>query len=67
MGILAAVLSFLYPERGAQMTNAAAALLLLISGVVLPGGDPPLLAAGDREGVASDVRDRRDARLSVAR
>ena len=36
LGILAAVLPLLYPERGAQMTNAAAALLLLISGVYYP-------------------------------
>jgi ABC-2 type transport system permease protein len=36
LGILAAVLPLLYPERGAQMTNAAAALLLLVSGVYYP-------------------------------
>jgi len=36
LGILAAVLPLLYPERGAQMTNAAAAILLLISGVYYP-------------------------------
>ena len=36
LGILAAVLPLLYPERGAQMTNAVAALLLLISGVYYP-------------------------------
>jgi len=36
LGIVAAVLPLLYPERGAQMTNAAAALLLLISGVYYP-------------------------------
>ena len=36
LGILAAVLPLLYPERGAQMTNAAAAVLLLISGVYYP-------------------------------
>jgi ABC-2 type transport system permease protein len=36
LGILAAALPLLYPERGAQMTNAAAAILLLISGVYYP-------------------------------
>jgi len=36
LGILAAVLPLLYPERGAQMTNAVAAILLLISGVYYP-------------------------------
>jgi len=36
LGILAAVLPLLYPERGAQMTNAAAAILLLVSGVYYP-------------------------------
>ena len=36
LGIVAAVLPLLYPERGAQMTNAAAAILLLISGVYYP-------------------------------
>jgi len=36
LGIAAAVLPLLYPERGAQMTNAAAAILLLISGVYYP-------------------------------
>ncbi len=36
LGIMAAVLPLLYPERGAQMTNAAAALLLLVSGVYYP-------------------------------
>jgi len=36
LGILAAILPLLYPERGAQMTNAAAAILLLISGVYYP-------------------------------
>jgi ABC-2 type transport system permease protein len=36
LGILASVLPLLYPERGAQMTNAAAAILLLVSGVYYP-------------------------------
>jgi len=36
LGIWAAVLPLLYPERGAQMTNAVAAILLLISGVYYP-------------------------------
>ena len=36
LGICAAVLPLLYPERGAQMTNAVAAILLLISGVYYP-------------------------------
>ena len=36
LGILAAVLPLLYPERGTQMTNAAAAILLLVSGVYYP-------------------------------
>ncbi len=36
LGILAAILPLLYPERGAQMTNAVAAILLLISGVYYP-------------------------------
>ncbi len=36
LGIVAAVLPLLYPERGAQMTSAAAAILLLISGVYYP-------------------------------
>lgn len=36
LGICAAVLPLLYPERGAQMTNAVAAVLLLISGVYYP-------------------------------
>ncbi|MBU0595657.1 ABC transporter permease [Candidatus Bipolaricaulota bacterium] len=36
LGIVAAVLPLLYPERGAQMTNAVAAILLLISGVYYP-------------------------------
>jgi len=36
LGIFAAVLPLLYPERGAQMTNAAAAILLLVSGVYYP-------------------------------
>jgi ABC-2 type transport system permease protein len=36
LGILAAILPLLYPERGAQMTNAVAAVLLLVSGVYYP-------------------------------
>jgi ABC-2 type transport system permease protein len=36
LGILAAVLPLLFPERGAQMTNVINALLLLVSGVYFP-------------------------------
>jgi ABC-2 type transport system permease protein len=36
MGILAAVLPLLFPERGSQMTNVIKALILLISGVYFP-------------------------------
>ncbi len=36
MGILAAVLPLLFPERGAQMTNVIKALILLVSGVYFP-------------------------------
>ncbi len=36
MGILAAVLPLLFPERGSQMTNVIKALILLISGVYYP-------------------------------
>lgn len=36
MGIVAAVLPLLYPERGAQMTHVMEALLLLVSGVYYP-------------------------------
>ena len=47
LGILAAVLPLLFPERGAQMTNVVKALVLLVSGVyypisVLPGWLQPL-------------------------
>ncbi len=36
MGIFAAILPLLFPERGAQMTNIIKALILLISGVYFP-------------------------------
>ncbi len=36
IGILAAVLPLLFPERGAQMTNVVNALILLVSGVYFP-------------------------------
>lgn len=36
IGILAAVLPLLFPERGAQMTNVVNALVLLVSGVYFP-------------------------------
>lgn len=36
MGIFAAVLPLLFPERGAQMTNVLKALILLVSGVYFP-------------------------------
>lgn len=36
VGILAAVLPLLFPERGAQMTNVINALILLVSGVYFP-------------------------------
>jgi ABC-2 type transport system permease protein len=36
MGIFAAVLPLLFPERGAQMTNVIKALILLVSGVYFP-------------------------------
>lgn len=36
VGILAAVLPLLFPERGAQMTNVVNALILLVSGVYFP-------------------------------
>jgi ABC-2 type transport system permease protein len=36
LGILAAVLPLLFPERGAQMTNVVKALVLLVSGVYYP-------------------------------
>lgn len=36
IGILAAVLPLLFPERGAQMTNVINALILLVSGVYFP-------------------------------
>lgn len=36
MGILAAVLPLLFPERGSQMTNVIKALILLVSGVYFP-------------------------------
>ena len=49
LGILAAVLPLLYPERGAQMTNAVAAILLLISGVYYPVSTLP----GWLQGVAA--------------
>lgn len=47
LGIVAAVLPLLYPEKGAQMTHAVQAVFLLISGVyfptsVLPGWMQPL-------------------------
>ena len=49
LGIVAAVLPLLFPERGAQMTNVLQAVILLISGVyypvsVLPGWMQPLAA-----------------------
>lgn len=36
LGIFAAVLPLLFPERGAQMTNVVKALVLLVSGVYYP-------------------------------
>src|SRR5918997_101024 len=36
LGIFAAVLPLLFPERGAQMTNVIKALILLVSGVYFP-------------------------------
>jgi ABC-2 type transport system permease protein len=47
LGVIAAVLPLLYPERGAQMTHVLQALVLLVSGVyypvsVLPGWMQPL-------------------------
>lgn len=36
MGIFAAVLPLLFPERGAQMTNVIKAMILLVSGVYFP-------------------------------
>ncbi|MDQ7029474.1 MAG: ABC transporter permease [Ardenticatenia bacterium] len=36
LGIMAAVLPLLFPERGAQMTHVVQALLLLVSGVYYP-------------------------------
>jgi len=36
LGILAAVLPLLFPERGAQMTNVINAIVLLVSGVYFP-------------------------------
>lgn len=36
IGIMAAVLPLLFPERGAQMTNVINALILLVSGVYFP-------------------------------
>ncbi|WP_029215269.1 ABC transporter permease [Kallotenue papyrolyticum] len=36
VGILAAVLPLLFPERGSQMTNVLNALILLVSGVYFP-------------------------------
>ena len=47
LGIFAAVLPLLFPERGAQMTNVVKALVLLVSGVyypiaVLPGWLQPM-------------------------
>lgn len=50
LGIMAAVLPLLFPERGAQMTNVLQAIILLISGVyypvtVLPDWMQPLAAA----------------------
>jgi ABC-2 type transport system permease protein len=62
LGILAAVLPLLYPERGAQMTNAAAAILLLISGVyypveTLPGWLQVIAAASPATYVIEGMRD----------
>ncbi|MCK4598859.1 ABC transporter permease [Candidatus Bipolaricaulota bacterium] len=61
LGILAAVLPLLYPERGAQMTNAAAAILLLISGVyypveILPGWLQVIAAASPATYVIKGMR-----------
>lgn len=41
MGIFAAVLPLLFPERGAQMTNVIKAMILLVSGVYFPIGVLP--------------------------
>jgi ABC-2 type transport system permease protein len=50
LGIMAAVLPLLFPERGAQMTHVLQATILLVSGVyypvtVLPGWMQPFAAA----------------------
>lgn len=61
LGIIAAVLPLLYPERGAQMTNAVAAVLLLISGVyypveILPGWLQAIAAASPATYVIDGMR-----------
>jgi len=38
LGIMAAILPLLFPERGAQMTNVVQAVLLLVSGIYYPVG-----------------------------
>lgn len=62
LGIFAAVLPLLFPERGAQMTNVVKALVLLVSGVyypisVLPGWMQPLSSISPASYVLQGMRD----------
>ncbi len=62
LGIFAAVLPLLFPERGAQMTNVVKALVLLVSGVyypiaVLPGWLQPFSRVSPATYVLEGMRD----------
>ena len=61
LGIVAAVLPLLFPERGAQMTNIVKATILLVSGVyypvsVLPGWMQPIAAVSPATYVLEGMR-----------
>ena len=62
LGIFAAVLPLLFPERGAQMTNVVKALVLLVSGVyypisVLPGWLQPFSRVSPASYVLEGMRE----------
>lgn len=62
LGIVAAVLPLLFPERGAQMTHVVQALVLLVSGVyypvsVLPGWMQPVARLSPATYVLEGMRD----------
>ncbi|MCR4406078.1 MAG: ABC transporter permease [Anaerolineae bacterium] len=62
LGIIAAVLPLLFPERGAQMTHVVQALVLLVSGVyypisVLPGWMQPIARLSPATYVLEGMRD----------